>query len=142
MAQTTHVPTSPRSFALTALIILGVVVAVAAWYAASDDSTPSASTTVRESGPSEPAADVSRRSRVWAPDATTGVIIVARSLDQAREIRHHIAQDDFIADAFGGPRTHYTVESADSWVSEAELNELNAIRASLGELPIKAIYLD
>lgn len=143
MAHASQIPASSRIPYFAIVLVLGVAGAIlGAWYLIGDEGSSSraSSAAVAPEVPAVRSAPVA--SSVVPPVAAEEVVVVASNAEHARELRQQIAQDEYLAASFGGPRAYIAVVTADQWISDLQLSELNAIRASFGEPPLTVVYVD
>lgn len=93
--------------------------------------------------PSQPAAEarVARPySAPMAPDLDGPVILRLHNPDISDDLAVQVAMDEFISASMSWmPRRDVSVVVASDWLSEQELNELNQVRASFGEPPLRVV---
>lgn len=144
MAHASHLPVSSHIPFFTMALIFCITAGVAGgWYFFSGESEPSLiAGTAGVPGPPVQDSILAKGSDTAADSAVEEVVMVVSDADQAREISHQIAQDDYLVASFGGSSAQIAVVVADQWVSETQLSELNATRAMLGEPALSVVYVD
>lgn len=75
-----------------------------------------------------------------SPDLDDPVVLRVHNPGVANDVAVQVAMDQHIAAALGSSSGgNVAVVVASNWLSDAELNELNQVRASLGEPPLRVV---